>query len=257
MVAGRRDVRILGRPRGFGRLVSRGFLVDYDLLVHEAWPAFEQREHDGWILRYAGGVTKRANSVLPLGRPVDLAGAIEAAEAFYADKSQRSVFSVGPGALAGLDGALDARGYELVDPTVVMVSGEVAAPVHPVRIEDLPWPEWMETWWAVDGRYGGGAEVAERICTGVPALYAAVEEDGRAVAVGRGVPQGDTVGIYCMATLPQARRRGLARSVLRTLVQASGARSAYLAVTAGNEAAQALYRSEGFEPRGGYHYRVR
>ncbi|WP_219461190.1 GNAT family N-acetyltransferase [Nonomuraea rhizosphaerae] len=232
--------------------------MDFDLLVHEAWPAYERVDHDGWVLRYAGGVTKRANSVLPLGRPADLTGAIEAAEAFYAGKGERSVFSVGPGALAGLDDVLDARGYEVVDPTVLMVgSCDVAPAGHAVRVERSPWPAWMESWWAVDGRYDDGMPAAEQICTGVPALYAAVEEDGRAVAVGRGVPQGDTLGIYCMATLPEARRRGLARSVLRELLRRSGARSAYLSVTGRNAAAQGLYRSEGFEARGGYHYRAR
>ncbi|MFI7150480.1 GNAT family N-acetyltransferase [Nonomuraea sp. NPDC050022] len=232
--------------------------MDFDLLVHEAWPAYEQRTYDGWILRYAGGVTKRANSVLPLGRPADLTGAIEAAEAFYAEKGQRSVFSVGMGAMPGLDDELSARGYETVDPTVIMVGGGgVSQAVHPVRVEERPWPGWLETWWAVDGRYAEGVEVADRICRGVPALYAAVEEDGQAVAVGRGVPQGETIGIYCMATSPQARRRGLARSVLRALVRRSGARTAYLVTTAPNEAAQALYRSEGFETRARYHYRAK
>ncbi len=153
--------------------------MDFDLLVHEAWPAYEQRTYDGWILRYAGGVTKRANSVLALGRPADLAGAIEAAEAFYAEKGQRSVFSVGVGAMPGLDDELAARGYGVVDPTVIMVGDGVPEPVRQVRVEERPWPGWLETWWAVDGRYAEGVEAAERICRGVPALYAAVEEDGR------------------------------------------------------------------------------
>ncbi|MFI7637574.1 GNAT family N-acetyltransferase [Nonomuraea sp. NPDC049400] len=231
----------------------------FDLLVHEAWPAYEQRRHDGWVLRYAGGVTKRANSVLALERPADLNGAIEAAEAFYRERGQRCVFSVGTQALPGLDEELEARGYELVDPTVVMAAGALA-PVpglHEVRIEDRPWPGWLRTWWAVDGRYGSGLEAAERICTGVPAWYGAYEEDGVALAVGRAVPQGDTAGIYCMATLPEARRRGLARAVLQALVRHADAGSAYLVTTAPNLAAQALYRGAGFEVAGRYHYRVR
>ncbi|MEU8109726.1 GNAT family N-acetyltransferase [Nonomuraea muscovyensis] len=231
--------------------------MNIDLLVHEAWPAYEQRRHGGWILRYAGGVTKRANSVLAPDVPADLDAAVGVAEDFYASRGQRCVFSVGSRTAPELDAALEARGYALVDPTVVMVgSGEMPEPGHQVRVEDHPWPEWLETWWAVDGRYGDGLAAAERICTGVPARYAAVEEDGVPLAVGRGVPQGDTLGVYCMATLPHARRRGLARSVLRALVRHSGARSAYLVTTAPNLAAQALYRAEGFEVRGGYHYRV-
>lgn len=114
----------------------------------------------------------------------------------------------------------------------------------------------------VDERFGEDVEVAGRICAGVPALYAAVVEDGVAVSVGRGVPQrqpgsGTTLGLYCMATLPSARRRGLARSVIRALVAASGATSAYLVTTEGNTAAHGLYRGEGFEVAGRYHYRVK
>jgi GNAT superfamily N-acetyltransferase len=235
--------------------------VDFDRLVHEAWPAYDQRVHDGWVLRYAGGVTKRANSVLALGRPVDLGGAIETAERFYRERGQRCVFSVGLGAAPGLDEELEARGYELVDPTLVMAGSlrpEALDGVAPeVRIEERPWPGWLETWWAVDGRFGSGLEDAERICTGVPAWYGAFEEDGVALAVGRAVPQGDTLGIYCMATRPEARRRGLARAVLRALARHAGTESAYLVTTAPNQAAQALYRGEGFEIAGRYHYRVR
>ncbi|MGW0479984.1 GNAT family N-acetyltransferase [Nonomuraea sp. NPDC003214] len=232
--------------------------MNVDALVHQAWPAYEQVRHDGWILRHAGGVTKRANSVLPLGVPADLGAAIEAAEAFYAARGQACAFSIGPGATPGLDAELDRRGYARADPTVVMSGSVPGEPAHPVRVEDRPWDAWARTWWQVDGRYGDGLREAGRILTGVPARYAAVEEDGVPVAVGRGVPQGGTedgtVGVYCMATLPSARRRGLARSVLRAL---AGGGHAYLVVTAGNAAAQALYRSEGLEPVATYHYRVR
>ncbi|GAA2305529.1 GNAT family N-acetyltransferase [Nonomuraea roseoviolacea subsp. roseoviolacea] len=233
--------------------------MEFDRLVHEAWPAYESREHDGWILRYAGGVTKRANSVLPLDTPADLDAAIAAAEAFYAERGARTAFSLGPGAAPGLDAELERRGYELVDPTLIMSwSGETREPEHPVRIEESPWPAWGDAWWAVDGRHADGRRAVERILTGAPAWYAAVEEDGVPLAVGRAVPQGNTLGVYCMATLPGARRRGLARSVLRALLRRGGLPSAYLVVTRANAAAQALYRSEGFEPLPvGYHYRVR
>ncbi|TYB54499.1 GNAT family N-acetyltransferase [Nonomuraea sp. PA05] len=231
--------------------------MDFDRLVHEAWPAYEQQPHDGWVFRHAGGVTKRANSVLATRPPADLDGAIRAAEAFYGARGQRCVFSVGTSAPAGLDEELERRGYDLVDPTLVMSGRPKGEPAPGVRISERPWPEWLEAWWAVDGRYGSGLEEAARICAGVPAWYAAYEQDGAVLAVGRGVPQGDTLGIYCMATLPQARRRGLARVVLRALVARAGVPSAYLVVTAGNGAAQALYRGEGFEDAGRYHYRVR
>ncbi|MEO3873070.1 GNAT family N-acetyltransferase [Nonomuraea sp. B12E4] len=243
--------------------------MNFDLLVHEAWPAYEQHVHEGWVLRYAGGVTKRANSVLALTIPQDLDGAIGAAEAFYRERGQRCVFSMGSNSAPGLEDELARRGYGQVDSTIIMAGtprldsangdgngGGDRGGGSGVRIAERPWPGWLETWWTVDGRFDSAVEVAERICTGVPAWYAAYEEDGMALAVGRGVPQGDTLGIYCMATLPQARRRGLARKVLRALMRHGGTNSAYLVTTAPNQAAQALYRSEGFETAGRYHYRA-
>lgn len=230
--------------------------LDFDLLLDQAWPAYHRENAESWTFRFADGVTSRANSVLPWGTPDDPDALIARAEKFYADRGLACTFSMGERAMPGLDERLADRRYRLVDPVSFMRAPAVQVPAeHAVRIEDEPWEGWMESWWAVDGRYGTGYEPARRIATGVPARYAAVVEDGVALAVGRGVPQGDTLGIYCMATLPQGRRRGLARSVLRALVGESGAASAYLVVTRKNEAARAFYAGEGFVEVGGYHYR--
>lgn len=234
--------------------------MDFRRLVHEAWPAFEQHERDGWVLRYAGGVTDRANSVYARNVPEDMDAALEYAERFYAERGLTPVFTVGD---PGLDQVLERRGYRRTRPVQAMVARLDTLPeppAHPVRIEDEPWDAWMDAWWSVDGRYADRIGDARRIVTGVPAWYAAVEQDGVPLAVGRGVPQGDTLGIYCMATLPAARRRGLGRGVIRALVRraaAAGMSSAYLVVTEANDNAKELYRGEGFEVAGeGYHYRV-
>lgn len=39
--------------------------LDLDELVAAAWPAPSTQDMGGWLLRHDGGVTKRANSVLP------------------------------------------------------------------------------------------------------------------------------------------------------------------------------------------------
>ncbi|WP_248958779.1 GNAT family N-acetyltransferase [Sphaerisporangium perillae] len=237
--------------------------MDFETLVHHAWPAPHQEALGGWTLRYADGVTKRANSILPWGEPEDLDKAIDAAERFYADRGVPCVFSVGLRAPSGLDGFLAGRGYRLVDDTMFMAAaldGPASPVAHRVTIAEEPSEDWLATWWAVDGRFGQGLATAERIVRGVPAGYAAVEEEGRPVAVGRSVLQGGMLGIYCMATVPEARRRGLGRSVLRALLaggRARGATGAYLSVLARNSAAISMYSAEGFTASGRYHYRVR
>ncbi|GAA3808631.1 GNAT family N-acetyltransferase [Sphaerisporangium flaviroseum] len=241
-----------------------GEYLDFDALVHRAWPAPYQEDLDGWVLRHADGVTKRANSVLPWAEPEDLDAAVDAAEKFYAERGLPCVFSMGPRAAPGLDQMLAGRGYRVVDETAYMTTSMAEEPepaAHEVKIADRPAEEWLATWWAVDGRFGeDGLRGAGRILRGTPASYAAVHQDGKPVAVGRSVLQGGTLGIYCMATLPGARRRGLGRSVLRALLahgRARGATNAYLVVVAANSAAVALYTKEGFTLSGRYHYRVR
>ncbi|HEY3683881.1 MAG TPA: GNAT family N-acetyltransferase [Streptosporangiaceae bacterium] len=233
-------------------------------LVHRHWPAHTVEESDGWLLRYADGVTKRANSVLPAGRPADLAAAIAAAERFYRDRGLPPVFSLDEGApgAAELDAELAARGYSSVDPTLIMtrpLDGAWDPPAHPVRLDDSPSGEWMARWWEVDGR--GGPEdlaVGERILRGVPSTYAHIG-DGIPDAVGRITVTGGWAGIYCMAVNSARRRAGLARAIVAALLDAArgaGAHDAYLTVVAANTPARALYAGCGFAVAGGYHYRV-
>ncbi|WP_436761941.1 GNAT family N-acetyltransferase [Streptosporangium sp. V21-05] len=236
----------------------------FDRLVDQAWPALQRVDAGGWTLRAADGVTKRANSVLPLGEPDDLLAGIEGAEKFYADRGLPCVFSVGGGATPGLDAALEARGYRVVDPTLIMtarlVSGEPGGPgeaEEKVELAEAPSQAWLDAWWSVDGRFGGdGLATAARILTGVPAVYASLGGE----AVGRGVVQGEWFGVYSMAVLPHARRRGHGRDVLRALLshaRAQGTQRAYLVVVESNTAARALYERQGFTVAGRYHYRVR
>ncbi|GIH90484.1 GNAT family N-acetyltransferase [Planobispora siamensis] len=241
---------------------------EFDRLVDRAWPATGRVQAGSWTLRTADGVTKRANSVLPLGEREDLEAAVGEAERFYAGRGLPCVFSVGMGATPGLDALLEARGYRVADPTLIMTrplapavpDGEPAVPGGEssagVTLATAPDRRWLDVWWSVDGRYGEGVEKAERILTGVPAVYASLDGE----AVGRGVPQGGWLGVYCMATLPHARGRGHGRRLLNALLshgREQGADRAYLVVVESNTVARSLYERLGFTVSGRYHYRVR
>jgi ribosomal protein S18 acetylase RimI-like enzyme len=61
-----------------------------------------------------------------------------------------------------------------------------------------------------------------------------------------------------MATLPDARRQGLAAAILQALLHAGkehGVHGFWLLVTAANSGAQALYANSGFRESGRYVYR--
>lgn len=234
----------------------------FERLIDHAWPAPYQEVFDGWRLRYAGGVTKRANSVWAAAEPDDPMKAIAAAEDFYETRGLPVVFSVSPAASCppDLDALLAERGYAVADPTLVMtrdLSGAQPS-ARGVALSDRPSDEWLGRWWSVDGRYPDGLPAAVEILTGVPATYATAG-DGDRMGVGRSVRHGDWLGIYCMAVAPEARRQGLATMALEALLdqgRAEGARRAYLCVTDRNIAARALYERAGFDVAGAYHYRI-
>jgi GNAT superfamily N-acetyltransferase len=238
----------------------------FDELCARAWPAPERDNWDGWELRYGYGVTKRANSVLARRAPADLDAAVAAAERFYGGRGLPACFQLGGSSEpATLDTALAARGYRLLDRTLLMtapVAGVLALPVGPpLEISEVPATEWVALWQRVDGRYPPDLlPRAVQIMTGVPAGYGLLRAaGGAAAAVGRAVVLDGWVGIYAMAVEEPWRGRGYGHAVLRGLTgwaAGRGARQAFLVVVESNAAARRLYAGAGFTAAGRYHYRV-
>ena len=244
-----------------------------------AWPAAERDEAGGWVLRAASGVTQRANSVWPREPgedPEALRRSLAEARRWYRDRRLPLIFQVfeGPGH-ATLNAFLDAEGFTRQSETLILTrqldaadEDSEAAAASGVEVLDHPSEEWLRLWWSVDGR--GGPEnlpPARTVLEGCPSLYALVrDEHGEPAAVGRLALPGDgddgaaatAAGIYGMATRPDARRKGYAGQVLRTLLreaEARGRRDCWLLVTAANAGARELYARAGFSVAGRYLYR--
>src|SRR3954452_3819881 len=83
-----------------------------------AWPALETADIDGWLWRYSGGGSQRANSVSPLAlRGADADAAIVAAEARYRARGAAPMFQICDVSVpADLDRRLQQRGYRLQEP---------------------------------------------------------------------------------------------------------------------------------------------
>jgi ribosomal protein S18 acetylase RimI-like enzyme len=231
-----------------------------DDLMDAAWPAPATQDVDGWRVRLGGGVTRRANSVLPRATPRDVDAALREVEAAYGTAGLPPRFQLSPASQPpDLADLLAARGYVAEAPTTVMT-----APLAPtelpgdVTVAEAPDEEWFGLWWSVDGRGSPEQAAAARaILTGVPAYYATLRADGRAAAVGRVVPLGEWAGVYGMAVAPGLRGRGYGRTVLAALLATAAetaARQAFLAVMDGNDRAKTLYESAGFTTASSYVY---
>ncbi|WP_422000096.1 GNAT family N-acetyltransferase [Reyranella sp.] len=229
-----------------------------------AWPALETVDRRGWRSRFAGGYTKRANSINALSYEPEVDDELIASlEKAYRDRGQTPVWRLTPLAPAGFEALLDDRGYRSIDPSLVQVCPLAAtfAADPEVTIGEQPSEAWIEafaTWSPVRPEH---RPVMRRMLAAIaaPVGFAFVEEAGRAMAMAIGVVDGDHMGLFDVLVMPHARRRGLARRVTESLYAwawARGARFAYLQVVASNEAALPLYAAQGFRTVYRYAYRV-
>jgi len=248
-------------------------ILQLETLAANAWPPDQSIELDGWRLRSARGVTRRANSVWPNGASgmTSLQTKLEAVENFYADLGQPAVFQICAAAQpAALDDLLDRRGYSANSYTYVQTAaiGDLLANLPPLRLrphfELQVSEEFDEEWFALycvsEEVSGHAAAVRRSILQRIQPShgFALLRSEGQPAAVGLGVAEDGWLGVFCMATLPAYRRQGAAGAVLRTLAiwsQLYGAENAYLQVMVHNGDAQQLYAKAGFATAYGYHYR--
>ena len=233
-------------------------------LAFRGWPALEAQDRAGWRLRFAGGYTKRANSINALGQDAQTDPAtLQSLEMAYRERGQSPVWRLSPLAPPAIGDILAGRGYRTIERSLLQVcplpAGCAADP--DVRIHPQPTPAWIEAFAAHSPVRPEHRDVMQRMLLAIaaPAGFAFVEADGSPLAMAIGAVQGDHMGLFDVLVMPQARRRGLARKVSESLYAwawSHGARFAYLQVVATNAAAMPLYAAQGFRTVYAYEYRV-
>lgn len=237
-----------------------------------AWPSLKQQVYDGWLLRFARGYTRRANSVVPLyaGR-LDLRDKIEICRQTYARHSLPTVFKVWSSSQGdALDAVLHDRRFVREAETAVQTCAldtlctqiQVDTARAPVRIDTELSEEFFAAFVELNGVAAVDFESLRSIlqCVSPPVAYVSLcADDGRIVSCGMGVVEGGDVGIFSLVTARDVRNRGLAQQLIGHIARwahGQGAERAYLQVMAENEPAWALYRKLGFVERYRYWYRI-
>jgi GNAT superfamily N-acetyltransferase len=235
-----------------------------------AWPAMHQMLVDGWLLRFAKGFTKRANSVVPLYPPAgalvaDIAEKVKFCENLYARERLQTIFrltSIGTtqGSHQPLDDYLSARGYDYRDPTLVLIAG-LSERETSIRLRLLSLGEWLDVYGRLSGLPEKTRTLHGAILRGMPqsCAYAVIGDPARPLACGLGVLEQELLGLFDVVTSPAARRRGHGRALVSGLMAwgwQQGASRAYLQMTEDNAPARALYDSLGFAELYKYWYRV-
>ncbi|OPX07744.1 GNAT family N-acetyltransferase [Mycobacterium sp. AT1] len=208
------------------------------------WPGVEHEWLDGWLLRFGHGVTRRANSAVPLlptpGEHLD-----EIAN-WYAARGARALLAV-PDRLFRLPTDKPTDGENVVMARQ-LTDGAVGASLWVTPRPDDAWLRLHPRQVPVD--------VLTAVVDGVVA-FGTLED----AAVGRvavtAAPDGTRwAGLSSVHVAEDARRRGLARTLCDGLLAwafEQGATRAYVQVLADNAPATRLYESTGF----GVHHRSR
>lgn len=222
--------------------------------LEATWPPAQVVRQGGWVLRDGAGGGKRVSAASAVAPGADIAVAEDAMRA----QGQRVLFRLGPDDEA-LDGTLAARGYRLLDPSLIYLAraAALARAPGPVRLFPL-WPPLaiMRDIWPEGGIGPGRLAVMERAAGPKTAFLARV--DDRAAGVGFCALAGNIAMLHAVEVLPPHRRKGLGALMLRGAAHwaaGAGAEWLALAVTKANGPARALYEANGMTIAAWYHYR--
>ena len=226
--------------------------------LHATWPPAQTAEVDGWRVRQGVNGGKRVSAASGSG---DVATAEAAMRALGQDPLFRLTSDD-----ESLDAKLEARGYDVVDPTLVYAarvnmladipSGERSADS---RVESSSGRiKAHEAIWEKGGIGPGRWAVMDRVVVPKRFLLARVDERPAGTAF---VGANDAIFmVHTVEVLPAFRRRGVARVLIQAAARFAAKNRAdllFLVVLASNVPAIALYEALRMQMAGRYHYRLR
>ena len=229
-----------------------------------AWPALQQVLLDGWVLRFSGGLTRRANSANPLGiRGRDGDTLIASCEALYQNQRLPTIFRLPSIIDPGIDARLAAEDYSAEGLSLVLHADLAAVPLvqdPDVQLLSRPTPQWFAAMARLQRHTKKQVGLYRRIVgrLAIPAAFAMFSDDLGIAALAYGAIHDGLICYESVVTDPSRQRRGYARRVISSLASWAadrGAKGACLEVEAANAPARALYEALGFEELHSYHYR--
>jgi N-acetylglutamate synthase len=232
-----------------------------------AWPAHQTLLYDGWILRFANGYTRRANSVNPLYPcSLDLEEKIAFCESTYQKQNLDVVYKLTSASRPeNLDAILEAKGYKNDSQTSVqllelgLLDLKQASGVELKAALSDPWLDAFCRMSTVDDRR---RESLRRILLNIvpQRCFASLTMDKKVIAAGLGVLQAGFVGLFDIVVDPAFRSQGYGRRIVEGILywgKRNGAQQSYLQVMLNNAPALHLYSKIGFTENYQYWYRVR
>jgi N-acetylglutamate synthase len=243
--------------------------IHLEELAMNAWPALQTVLYDGWIVRFANGYTKRANSVTPLyPSTLWLDEKTYHCEQLFQQQKLRPTFRLSQATdINELDAQLENRGYERIDTTSVQTVDlyeiDVAQSKRAYLLPDYSGMEsWLSSFHTLSGDHRSDDKTHKEMLANIKGEtgYMVLMDEGEVVACGLGVVERGYLGIFDVITAVSHRNKGYGTELMHSLLawgKDCDADFSYLQVMTNNPAALNLYAKLGYKEHYQYWYRVK
>jgi len=231
------------------------------------WQPLSTLLYDGWVLRFANGYTKRANSINPIySSTFDLNQKIVECENIYTNNNLRPTFKITPFVKpANLDNSLQEKGYSLIDRTCVQtldLNGVKEPSLHSVTLDENVNLNWIGDFCRLNHIEEKNKDTMIQMLSNIKTkkCFISLYHNGQVVACGLGVIEREYIGLYDIVTDTNYRNQGFGEHLILNLLKwgkENGAKSSYLAVILDNKPALRLYSKIGYSESYQYWYRVK
>src|ERR1051325_10972334 len=168
-----------------------------------AWASLQTLLYDGWVIRFANGYTKRANSVNPLySSNIDIGEKLSFCESLYREQSLPTVFKLTAAVHPhDLDDRLDKRGYKKDSPTSVQTVDLEISDLQvssTAELQESLSDDWLWNFCAMSAVSDAHRNTLREILTNIIPrhCFVALTSNGRVVACGLGVLQSGYIGLF-------------------------------------------------------------
>ncbi len=232
-----------------------------------AWPALQTVHYDGWIIRFADGVTKRSNSVnLLYDSKLDINTKIDYCESLYRSRQLPVCYKITEIAKPdNIDKILDIQGYRSefeISVQILSVQNFKTNIDKGACIIENTDDMWLDNYIRMNEIDPNDRPVLRKIIDQIifSKCLLTLKINELVVGCGLGVVEDKYMGLFDIVIDKQYRNQGLGKIMINNILRwgkSKGAEIAYLQVLTQNTPAIKMYQKVGFREKYKYWYRIK